>query len=242
MDDSRAKVVGPAIAVGAVSLGLIIIGACGVGQQDVYVPPPPIEAELAVAPAPVADEVTSTTYSIAIPPSPTWRIAPHMSPRKPFSLSSTETEPSEPPAEGEPSENPRPSEATTESHPPETTTVEDQPVTTTRPRITTTPRVTTPSPTRTLPPRLTTPLRIPTPDYDEDEEVTEPVFPPTHAYDHATPTAPETSEQRPAASAGTDRHPAPAPAGPLPADTGATPTPPVTTETTVTQPTPRFEG
>ncbi|MFB7875963.1 hypothetical protein ACFC06_11970 [Nocardia sp. NPDC056064] len=192
MDDSRAKIVGPAIAVGAVSLGLIIIGACGVGQQDVYVPPPPIEAELAVAPAPVADEqTTSTSSTISIPPSPSWRIAPQMSPRKPFSLSSTETSPSEPPAEGEPTEGSRPSEATTESHPPETTTVEDQPVTTTRPRVTTT----RPTPTRTVPPRITTPLQIPTPD-DEDEEVTIPDFPPTHAYDHAT-TDPADTTPRP---------------------------------------------
>ncbi|MFE3541886.1 hypothetical protein ACFXK0_02805 [Nocardia sp. NPDC059177] len=205
MDDSRAKVVGPAIAVGAVSLGLIIIGACGVGQQDVYVPPPPIEADLAVAPAPIADEVTSTTSSrVSIPPSPSWRIAPHMSPRKPFSLSSTETTPSEPPTEGAPSEESRPSEATTESQPPETT-VDDQPVTTTRPRITTRP-----SPTRTIPPRTTTP-RTTTPRFTIPDGDTEITIPTTRAYDNGTPTPTDS------------------------ADTGATPTPAATGELTDTE-------
>ncbi|WP_446225955.1 hypothetical protein ACTWPB_13295 [Nocardia sp. IBHARD005] len=119
MDNSRAKFVGPAVAVGAVSLGLIIIGACGVGQQDVYVPAPPLSADLAAAPARAADEPTSTTVHISIPPSPSWRIAPYMSPRKPFSLSSTETSPSETPPEGEPAPESRPAEATTESRSPE---------------------------------------------------------------------------------------------------------------------------
>ncbi|WP_410870423.1 hypothetical protein [Nocardia sp. A7] len=175
MDNSRAKFVGPAVAVGAVSLGLIIIGACGVGQQDVYVPAPPLSADLAAAPARVADGATSTTVHIPIPPSPTWRIAPYMSPRKPFSLSSTETSPSETPPEGEPAPEPRPGETTPETRPAETTprppvTTEDEPTTTTRPKPTTRP-----NPTRTvIPPQV------------GDDEVVEP----THSYDHATPTEP----------------------------------------------------
>lgn len=174
MDNSRAKLVGPAVAVGAVSLGLIIIGACGVGQQDVYVPAPPLSADLAAAPARVADEATSTTVHIPIPPSPSWQIAPYMSPRKPFSLSSTETSPSQTSSESEPAPEPSSTEATTESRPPETTfqpaeTTEDEP-TTTRPELTTRP-----SPTRTVTPPLV-----------DDEEVVEP----THSYDHATPTEP----------------------------------------------------
>ncbi|MBW0269970.1 hypothetical protein ATM97_02245 [Nocardia sp. MH4] len=197
MDDSRTKLVGPAIAVGAVSLGLIIIGACGVGQQDVYVPPPPLNADLAAAPARIADETTTTTTRVSIPPSPTWRIAPYMSPRKPFSLSSTETSPSEPPAEGETTES-RPSEPTTESRPP-TTTSDDH---------TTTPSTTTrPIPTLTTPPRIR-----PTVD---DEEAAEPDYPTTHSHDNTTTVAPV-----------------------APADTGATPTPVVTTEAPTTTATP----
>lgn len=186
MDDSRTKLVGPAIAAGAVSLGLIIIGACGVGQQDVYVPPPPLNADLAAAPARIADETTSTTTRISIPPSPTWRIAPYMSPRKPFSLSSTETSPSEPPAEGESTTESRPSEATTESRPPATTS-EDH---TTTPSSTTTTR---PIPTLTTPPRIR-----PTVD---DEEAAETDDPTTHSHDNttapgtpATPTPAATTE------------------------------------------------
>ncbi|MFD3506279.1 hypothetical protein [Nocardia sp. NPDC058666] len=185
MDNSRAKFVGPAVAVGAVSLGLIIIGACGVGQQDVYVPAPPLSADLAAAPARVADEPTSTTVQIQIPPSPTWRVAPYMSPRKPFSLSSTETSPSvtpegEPAPESPPSQAP-PSEATTQSQPPEPTTrppvtTEDEP-TTTRPRLTTRPY-----PTRTVPPPIV----------GEDDALE-----PTHSYDHAPPAEPTTTEQTP---------------------------------------------
>ncbi|WP_189026525.1 hypothetical protein [Nocardia rhizosphaerihabitans] len=171
MDDSRTKLVGPAIAVGAVSLGLIVIGACGVGQQDVYVPPPPLNANLAAAPSRIAEETSSTTVRISIPPSPSWRIAPYMSPRKPFSLSSTETSPSEPPPEGETTTESRPAEATTESRPPATTS-EDQ-STTTSPHSTTT----RPVPTRTSPPRTTPPV----------EETTEPDYPTTHEHDHTTP-------------------------------------------------------
>jgi hypothetical protein len=202
MDNSRAKFVGPAVAVGAVSLGLIIIGACGVGQQDVYVPPPPLSADLAAAPARSADEPTSTTVHIPIPPSPSWRIAPYMSPRKPFSLSSTETSPSQtPPPEDEPAPESRPDEATTEPRPAETTsrppeTTEDEP-TTTRPRI----------PSRQNPTRTVTPPRI------GDDEASED-YPPTHAFDRATPTT----------------------VGP--ADTAATPTAVTTTEAATTTETP----
>ncbi|MFD3746121.1 hypothetical protein [Nocardia sp. NPDC058633] len=195
MDSSRAKFVGPAVAVGAVSLGLIIIGACGVGQQDVYVPAPPLSADLAAAPARVADEPTSTTVHIPIPPSPSWRIAPYMSPRKPFSLSSTETSPSQTSTVGEPAPESPSAEATTESRPPEVTlhpteTTEDEPTTTTRPQI----------PTRSSPTRTVTPPRV------GDDEAAED-YPPTQAFDHATPTSV------------------------VSADTGDAPTPETTTET-----------
>ncbi|GGK46821.1 hypothetical protein [Nocardia camponoti] len=101
------KFLGPLVAVGTVSFGLIVIGACGVGQKDTYVAPPPIQAELAAAPAPIADVTSSTTVRLTIPPSPTWQVGPYVSPRKPFSLSSTETSESATPSEGAP-EEPRP--------------------------------------------------------------------------------------------------------------------------------------
>lgn len=186
MDDSRAKIVGPAIAVGAVSLGLIVIGACGVGQQDVYVPPPPLRANLAAAPSPVADETTSTTTRVPIPPSPTWRIAPYMSPRKPFSLSSTETSPSERPPEGESTESAPPEAATTESRPAETTTEDHS--TTTAPRTTTT----RPRPTFTTPPRTTRPTVDP--EVEETTETTEPDLPTTQSHDRAVPTTTPSAE------------------------------------------------
>ncbi|KAF0846224.1 hypothetical protein [Nocardia caishijiensis] len=180
MEDSRAKLVGPAIAVGAVSLGLIVIGACGVGQQDVYVTPPPLQAGLAAAPSQVADEPTSTTVRVSIPPSPSWRIAPYMSPRKPFSLSSTETtSPSETPPTDEPTTEPHPTEATTESRPPEATTeppettTEDSTPTTTRP-----PRTT--PPTRTVNPPRTRPT------YQGEFEDSD--IPTTNAHDNVTRT------------------------------------------------------
>ncbi|MEV6359741.1 hypothetical protein [Nocardia asteroides] len=208
MDDSRAKLAGPAIAVGAVSLGLIIIGACGVGQQDVYVPPPPLAANLAAAPSRIADDdSTSTTTRVPIPPSPTWRIAPYMSPRKPFSLSSTETSPSEPPAEGETTSGSRPSETTTESRSPEPTTESRAPETTTEDRTTTTPsRTTRPVPVPTLTTRPTV----------EDEEAAETDDPTTHAHDRATSPTPT----------GVDTAVTPTPAH----TTETTTTPPTTTD------------
>jgi hypothetical protein len=98
LESSRAKIAGPAIAAGAVSIGLVLIGACGVGRQDTYVPPPPLKAgEYA---EPVVHESTtggSTTPRVVIPPSPTWRIAPadqkHPTPFAGF-VSSTTAEPS----------------------------------------------------------------------------------------------------------------------------------------------------
>ncbi|MFD4430367.1 hypothetical protein [Nocardia sp. NPDC058497] len=209
MDDSPTKLVGPAIAVGAVSLGLIVIGACGVGQQDVYVPPPPLNANLAAAPSRIAEETSSTTVRISIPPSPSWRIAPYMSPRKPFSLSSTETSPSEPPPEGETTTESQPAEATTESRPP-ATTAEDQ-STTTPPRSTTTP----PEPTRTTPPRTRPPV--------DDEEAAETDYPPTRAHDHTTPPADTGATPTPGATTGS-------PTTVTPTTTSAIPTSAATTD------------
>ncbi|WP_109528436.1 MULTISPECIES: hypothetical protein [Nocardia] len=83
MVSSRAKIAGPAIAVGAVSLGLVLIGACGVGHHDIYVPPPPLELGPAAAVATMRDGSTVTVPKVIIPPSPTWQMAPAGPPRRP---------------------------------------------------------------------------------------------------------------------------------------------------------------
>ncbi|WP_280426050.1 hypothetical protein [Nocardia carnea] len=81
--DSKTKVAGPLAAAGAVSLGLVFIGACGVGQEDTYVPPPPIHSgPQAVEQARYADPTATTVDRILIPPSPTWRMAPEPPPRR----------------------------------------------------------------------------------------------------------------------------------------------------------------
>ncbi|WP_051133330.1 hypothetical protein [Nocardia paucivorans] len=79
MESSRTKVAGPLAAAGAVSLGLVLIGACGIGQEDTYVAPPPIRSARESAPAPrPADTTTVTVAKVNIPPSPTWQIAPEV--------------------------------------------------------------------------------------------------------------------------------------------------------------------
>lgn len=204
MDEGRAKVVGPAVAVGAVSLGLIIIGACGVGQREVYVPPPALSADLAVAPSRLPEEPTSTTYRIEIPPSPSWRVAPYMSPRKPFSLSSTETTP--PPAEDDEHPESRPPEAAADPRAPATTddSTAEEPTPTTEPTTAAPTRTTRPVPTRTVPPP-TTRAPIEETEVEEVDETEEPTHTPTQAYDRlptprpldATTTAPYTENYTP---------------------------------------------
>ncbi|MEU4345729.1 hypothetical protein AB0H00_31525 [Nocardia sp. NPDC023852] len=92
MENSRAKIAGPAIAAGAVSIGLVLIGACGVGRHDTYVPPPPLKAGEYVEPAAHEGATGSTTPRVIIPPSPTWKIAPYQQrPATPFSGFSSST-------------------------------------------------------------------------------------------------------------------------------------------------------
>jgi hypothetical protein len=86
-----AKVAGPAIAAAAISLGLVLIGACGLGHHDVYVAPPPINADGQVAT--VTRAVSATSYAVVIPPSPSWHIAARTTPRR---TSTTEPFPSYP--------------------------------------------------------------------------------------------------------------------------------------------------
>ncbi|MEV4125930.1 hypothetical protein [Nocardia sp. NPDC049707] len=84
MQSSRTKIAGPVIAAGAVSLGLVLIGACGLGKHDTYVAPPPIKsANDDAAPAVRYGTSTSTAPKVIIPPSPSWQVAPPGPPRKP---------------------------------------------------------------------------------------------------------------------------------------------------------------
>ncbi|MEU1983302.1 hypothetical protein [Nocardia sp. NPDC019395] len=79
--DSKTKVAGPLAAAGAVSLGLVFIGACGIGQDDTYVPPPPIHSgPQAVEQARYADPTATSVAQVVIPPSPSWRMAPEAPP------------------------------------------------------------------------------------------------------------------------------------------------------------------
>ncbi|MGV9677730.1 hypothetical protein ACWDSJ_20840 [Nocardia sp. NPDC003482] len=99
-DTSRrltAKVTGPAIAAGAVSLGLVLIGSCGLGHQDIYVAPPPLNSDLQSAQP--GTRSTSTTPGVLIPPSPTWRIAINTPPRRTPTSATTSTTTSNPPVE-----------------------------------------------------------------------------------------------------------------------------------------------
>ena len=90
MESSRAKIAGPVIAAGAVSLGLVLIGACGLGKHDTYVAPPPIKSVGDAAPV-VRDGTTATAPRVVIPPSPSWQVAPAGPPRKPVGFTDPST-------------------------------------------------------------------------------------------------------------------------------------------------------
>ncbi|MBF6131867.1 hypothetical protein IU501_02470 [Nocardia otitidiscaviarum] len=76
-----APMMGAVAAAGAVSLGLVLIGSCGLDGEDTYVAPPPLNADLQAAPTGYARSST-TTPVIVIPPSPTWRVAADRPPRR----------------------------------------------------------------------------------------------------------------------------------------------------------------
>jgi hypothetical protein len=71
-------VTGLALAAGAVSLGLVLIGACDLRPHDIYVAPPPLSTNLPTADGTRAPTVT--TQDVYIPPSPSWRVAVSTSP------------------------------------------------------------------------------------------------------------------------------------------------------------------
>ncbi|WP_062995300.1 hypothetical protein [Nocardia mikamii] len=85
------RVAGPAMAAGAVSLGLVLIGACGIGHKDVYVAPPPLAADLQVATTPITRSGTTTAPAVIIPPSPSWRVAANTPARRTTSATATGT-------------------------------------------------------------------------------------------------------------------------------------------------------
>ncbi|MBF6243753.1 MULTISPECIES: hypothetical protein [Nocardia] len=113
------KVAGPAMAAGAVSLGLVLIGACGIGHKDVYVAPPPLAADLQVATTPITRSGTTTAPAVIIPPSPSWRVAANTPARRTTSATATSTT-----TEAEPSYTafapPVPTTTTTTQTPPPT--------------------------------------------------------------------------------------------------------------------------
>lgn len=140
-------VAGVVAAVGAVSAGLILIGACGLGHQDTYVAPPPINADLQVAPETSTPSHSGTsTTGVIIPPSPTWRVAADMPSRR-APISTITATPDDPLATtttttrtttSRPSTT-RPTETTrTTTDAPVTTEITTTPVTTDRPASDTT--------------------------------------------------------------------------------------------------------
>ncbi|MCP9623307.1 hypothetical protein NMK54_24490 [Nocardia otitidiscaviarum] len=85
-----APMMGAVAAAGAVSLGLVLIGSCGLDGEDTYVAPPPLNADLQAAPTGYARSST-TTPVIVIPPSPTWRVAADRPPRRTTTTTTTTT-------------------------------------------------------------------------------------------------------------------------------------------------------
>ncbi|MEU6583181.1 hypothetical protein [Nocardia sp. NPDC046763] len=127
-------VAGAAAAVGVVSAGLILLGACGIGHNDIYVAPPPLNADLQAAPVTSTNSSASTTPAIVIPPSPTWRVAADQ-PSRHAPISTITGAPDDPAAD------PNASTRSTPSYP-----------STTRPATTESPRATTELPVTTVPP------------------------------------------------------------------------------------------
>ncbi|GAB2507003.1 hypothetical protein [Nocardia heshunensis] len=132
-------VVGAAAAVGVVSAGLILLGACGIGHNDTYIPPPPINADLQAAPETSTKSSTTATPAVVIPPSPSWRVAADM-PSRHAPISTITGTPDDPAADPSASTRTTPSRPTTTPRP---TTETPRP--TTEPPATTVPETTVPT-------------------------------------------------------------------------------------------------
>ncbi|MFC8531111.1 hypothetical protein [Nocardia sp. NPDC057227] len=126
MESSRARIAGPAVAAGAVSVGLVLIGMFGIEREDTYVAPPPLKSD-PYAGAPVRDdggETGSGVPRITIPPSPSWQIAPAGPPRRPAGYTLV-VDPS-----ADPSDDPSATESATRTRTPTTRPREAEPTTT----------------------------------------------------------------------------------------------------------------
>ncbi|MFC8047146.1 hypothetical protein [Nocardia sp. NPDC057353] len=133
MESSRARIVGPAVAAGAVSVGLVLVGVFGIEREDTYVAPPPLKSDSVAGAVVRADdgETASSTQRITIPPSPSWQIAPAGPPRRPAGYTPV-VDPS-----ADPSDDPSATEsatATTRTRTPTTRPSATSPTTTTRTR------------------------------------------------------------------------------------------------------------
>ena len=109
--EHKHAVIGAVVAALAIAIGLIVVNACGLGDDtDKYVTPPRINPVSGVSVS--ATDAGATTPAFTVPPSPTWQVAPETTPRP---QTPTETEPGESPA------------TTTRSTPPRRTYVPTQP-------------------------------------------------------------------------------------------------------------------
>ncbi|MFE3193370.1 hypothetical protein ACFXHA_30505 [Nocardia sp. NPDC059240] len=133
-------VVGAAAAVGVVSACLILLGACGIGHNDTYVAPPPINADLQAAPETSSKSTATPTPAVVIPPSPSWRVAADMPSRR-APISTITATPDDPAADPSSSSRTTPSRPTTTTRP----TTESPRPTTESPAATTAPETTVPS-------------------------------------------------------------------------------------------------
>ncbi len=145
MQSSRSKIAGPVIAAGAVSAGLVLIGACGLGKHDTYVAPPPIKAANDnAAPAVRYDTSTSAAPKVFIPPSPSWQVARPGPPRKSADFTV-------PPTALPESMTPGPQSSAPTAVPPPAFTTEVELPPTTQPRPTVDPTIEEPPTTRNVP-------------------------------------------------------------------------------------------
>ena len=83
--EHRHAVIGAFVAVLAIAVGLVVVNACGLGNDvDEHVTPPRISPASGVS---VSGTVTETpTSAFSVPPSPTWQVAPETTPRPQLSV------------------------------------------------------------------------------------------------------------------------------------------------------------
>ncbi len=82
------SIAGPAAAATAISVGLLVVVACGDGTND-HVVPPPLKSGLSSAASAVSG--SSTFPKVTVPPSPTWRVATEQPSQTPLPTDATTT-------------------------------------------------------------------------------------------------------------------------------------------------------